>query len=226
MRKCDPSGPELLPLYARSQDVWGLALGFLDEASRDLRSGRRLRFTRRALSDLRQWVERERIEDEAPLRDLVLRILREGLEAGGLPDRIPSEMLHDHLETTGAAPDALPALQAQRDLEELDQGLPKLVDRSLLQSLAEVHGVSQDVLTSFCSIVDTLSQDEEGNQLSYSQLVDRTRQMSRLALWLVSGAHSQVEFRRFFGDKRWQMPNKSVAWAIFHEVFPEKEDVQ
>jgi hypothetical protein len=43
--------------------------------------------------------------------------------------------------------------------------------------------------------------------------------LAKVALWLVSGANTQAEFRRFFGNRDAEMPTKSVAHQIYHEVF-------
>jgi hypothetical protein len=54
---------------------------------------------------------------------------------------------------------------------------------------------------------------------SYRNVVERTNRLAKVALWLVSGAKSQAEFRKFFGKLEAEMPTKSVAHQIFYEVF-------
>ena len=59
---------------------------------------------------------------------------------------------------------------------------------------------------------------------SYRNLMARTGVATKAALWILSGASNQSEFRRFFGDKNHEMPPKSVAWQLFHDLFGEAKD--
>ena len=59
---------------------------------------------------------------------------------------------------------------------------------------------------------------------TYRNVVERTGRLSKVALWLVSRAHSQADFRRWFGRREGDMPTKSVAHQIFYEVFPREGD--
>lgn len=214
-----PQPIELPPLFARGVEIQQLAAHFLQELAREACPGRNLQLTRRALSDLRQSVELREIASVGRLREVVRSAVLPLLERGELPDRIPSELLAPVLDGRPTTPAELAARQAQRDLAELEDGLPEQVDRSLLLELARRHHVPEKTLESFCRIMETLLSGEEADgRLSYPQVVERARIISRVALWLVSGARGQSDFRKFFGKEAWRMPTKSVAWAIFHDV--------
>ena len=59
---------------------------------------------------------------------------------------------------------------------------------------------------------------------NYRNIVDRTNRLSKVALWLVSGAKSQADFRRFFGKLDREMPTKSVAHQVYYEVHPKEDE--
>ena len=210
----------LEPLCLRGKEIQELAAHFLHEAARTHCPGRSLQFTRRALSDLRQAMEQRQIASVAELRDSIDEIVRAGLASGTLLDRISSEALLPCLGVDSLA--ALNELQASRDLAELATGLPAAIDEAFLIELAERHAVPRQTLEAYCQVVQQLvTREGDGARLSYQQVTERVRVLSRVALWLVSGSHTQSDFRRFFGSESWQMPTKSVAWAIFHEVVGE-----
>ena len=54
---------------------------------------------------------------------------------------------------------------------------------------------------------------------SYRNILDRAEDIQRAGLWLMTGARTQAEFRRHFGEERYMRPTKSVAWAFYNRVF-------
>ena len=65
------------------------------------------------------------------------------------------------LDGSALGPQQLAARQAMRDLQELEQGLPELVDQALLVELADRHGVPRQTLESFCKIMEDLLEGEQ-----------------------------------------------------------------
>ncbi len=214
-----PDELQLSPLCERGKGIQELAQHFLSRFAARCCPQRRLRFTRRALSDIRQAVEGRRLPGVAALETTVNGALAAALQSGELTDRVPGRVVLEYMQGPQDA-EALRVERAVRDLEDLQARLPELVDHALLVELARRHEVPADLLGRFCSVVGNLAQDADGERRSYSQVVNQVKHLSRVALWLVSGARTQVDFRRFFGTKSWQRPTKSVAWSIFHDVFP------
>ncbi len=213
----------LKPLYSRGRDIQDLAAHFLAEHARELCPGLTPRFTRRALSDLRQGMQARRIGTVQRLKELVREALEAWLASGAEGSRIASSHLPAELLERGHGSPR--ERQAGADLHEMEAHcVAGALDEAMVREIAARRGLDERTLLAMCRVTEDLLEDADGNRLSYAQVTARMKEISRLSLWLVSGATSQVEFRRFFGKERWRMPTKSVAWAIYHEVFPEGEE--
>jgi hypothetical protein len=123
----------------------------------------------------------------------------------------------------------LPILEAElafqvgdRDLEdvrEVEAEYEMLVGRVRLTEIATEHRVSLRTLNRLCGAIQTVIDEMHDRPKSYRNVVERTNRLAKVALWLVSGAKSQAEFRKYFGKLEAEMPTKSVAHQIFYEVF-------
>lgn len=132
--------------------------------------------------------------------------------------------LTDHADGPGAS--GKPALRLLRppidgppdgfDVRRLDA--PE-VDQRLLERLARIHGISAEAMTAQVAIIREAMEGLTDRPRSYANVIERTEDIKRAALWLLAGANSQAEFRRYFGTARHLQPSKSVAWSIFHRVF-------
>ena len=106
-----------------------------------------------------------------------------------------------------------------QDREEIAQEFDMLVGRTRLREIAEQHRVSLRTVNKFSRAIQTVMEEMHDQPRSYRNVVERTNRLAKVALWLVSGANTQAEFRRFFGNQDAEMPTKSVAHQIYHEVF-------
>ena len=68
--------------------------------------------------------------------------------------------------------------------------------------------------------VRALIDDMHDQPKTYRNVVERLNRVSKVALWLVTGAQSQADFRKFFGSLEAEMPTKSVAHQVYYDVFP------
>lgn len=94
---------------------------------------------------------------------------------------------------------------------------PTLED--VAQQLAATHGVSVDLLKRQVQIFREIIQSIDDVPRSYRNVVDRIEDVQRAALWLLSTARTQADFRRFFGTETFMRPTKSVAWDFYNRVF-------
>ena len=101
----------------------------------------------------------------------------------------------------------------------LDSAFEALERPDTAARLAEIHGVPQEVLERQAEILRVAIDTLEDLPKSYRNIMDRVDDIQRASLWLLSGAETQAEFRRFFGTERFMQPTKSVAWAFFNRVF-------
>ncbi len=208
-------------LYERRQDIGELAQAFALEAGRDLDLSEEEFYglTRRARSDVETAVIRA---EEVSVRRL-REIIRDTVflaAAEGLGEALESDavlpVLERELEFRAEHRDAM-------DVREIEEEFDLAVSRALLMQLAERHQISKRALSGLIRAVHSLIDEMEDQPRTYRNVVDRTNRLSKVALWLVSGATTQAEFRRFFGELDHEMPTKSVAHQVFYEVFPKNE---
>jgi hypothetical protein len=109
-----------------------------------------------------------------------------------------------------------------QDQDELDREFDMLVARTKLKEVAAHHHVSPQSLNKLVAAVHSLIDDMDNPNRTYRNITERTHRLSKVALWLVSGAETQAQFRRYFGKHNSEMPTKSVAHQIYYEVFPKE----
>ena len=208
------------PLHEREEDIWELVDHFFQAVSAETDIGGCRGFSRQAKADLAASIRETGLTSVRRLRDLVRDLVFEGLAQGPLPLKITSEMVRPHLEAILG--------QTRSDREERDAALiesqfESMVNRSLLDRLSELHGVPAELLERQAAVINDVIGYVDDVPRSYRNIMDRSDDIMRASLWLLSGATTQAEFRRFFGDERFMRPTKSVAWAFFNRVF--KRDV-
>lgn len=93
------------------------------------------------------------------------------------------------------------------------------IDQPSLLALAELHGVSPELLVRQVELLRQIAASIEGRPKSYRNVADKIEDVQRAALWLMSGATTQAGFRHFFGTEGFMRPTKSVAWDFFNRVF-------
>ncbi|MBI5510481.1 MAG: sigma 54-interacting transcriptional regulator [Deltaproteobacteria bacterium] len=202
-------------LYERRRDIGELSQAFALEAARELGAEDFIGLTRRALADVETAVVRAREVSVRRLKEII-RDAVFALAADALPEAIESDMLLPILEAE------LAFQVADRDLEdqrELAAEYDLLIGRARLTEIVHEHKVSKRTLDRLCGAIKTVIDEMHDQPRSYRNVVERTNRLAKVALWLVSGAATQAEFRKFFGSLEAEMPTKSVAHQIYYEVF-------
>ncbi len=206
----------LKPLHEREDDLFGLVDYYFERAARELPSHECRGFSRQSKADISAAVRETSISSVATLRDIVRDCVFEAAASGALPDRLTSEGVRSVLEARyGQAP----ADRVERDIALLDSAFEALELPETSARLAEIHGVPPEVLERQAEILRVAIDTLEDLPKSYRNIMDRVDDIQRASLWLLSGAETQAEFRRFFGTERFMQPTKSVAWAFFNRVF-------
>jgi DNA-binding NtrC family response regulator len=211
-----PAKINLLPLWQRREDISELGQSFAMEAGHDRGWADFEGFTRRALADLEGAVVEAQEASVRRLRELV----RDSVFAApeGPLDRLESNALAPFLTQLGVVLD-----RAAWDRQDVEDRFDLAVEAAVVREIAQMHGVPETTLLKLARVLREIrgSFDADGKNLpgSYRNLMARTAVATKAALWLLSGAKNQGEFRRFFGDKAHEMPPKSVAWQIYHDVF-------
>ena len=205
-------------LWERRQDIGELAQSFAMEAGQDAGASAEEFFglTRRAKADIETAIIRAKEVSVRRLRE-VIRDAVFMLAADSLPEAVESDVLTPVLEREFSFSESDRGAQ---DVDELEKEFDFLVARTQLFELSKRHGVSLRALNKLCSAVQSLIDEMRDQPRSYRNVTERTNRLSKVALWLVSGARTQAEFRKFFGKMAADMPTKSVAHQIYYEVFP------
>ena len=176
-------------------------------------------FTRRAVADIEGAIVEKKEESVRRLREMI-RDLIFGLEEP--MEVIESATLEPHLRAFFDLDDVD---RDRWDREAIDQEFDLIVEARTVERLASLHGVPEQTLIKLAKILreiyESLPRGENPVPGSYRNLVSRMSLATKAALWLMSGATNQAEFRRFFGTKSFEMPPKSVAWQIYHDLFSE-----
>jgi len=210
-----PAKITLPPLYERKGDVAELAQKFALEAGHDLEAEEFYGLTRRAKADVEAAVIQSGEISVRKLREII-RDAVFTLAVDGLGEAIESHQLEPSLTQHFRLTQINRALVDQAQVEE---NFDLLVSRVELEKLAQDHEVTEDSLHKLCSAIHSLIDDLDEGDKHYRRVSERTHRLSKVALWLVSGAKTQAEFRRFFGSTNFEMPTKSVAHQIYHEVY-------
>lgn len=210
-------------LHEREDDVWELIDHFFSSTVEALSSQQRAScrgFTRQARADIFTVVQETSLASVRQLRDLIRDVVYEALAEGPLPLKLTSELVRPVLER---AHGSIAARRRAVDAALVEHRFDDLTRRNLAARLADAHGVPEELLRRQAAIIEEVIGAIDGVPQSYRNILDKAEDVERAALWLVSGASTQAEFRRFFGDERFMRPTKSVAWAFYNRVF--KRDV-
>lgn len=207
-------------LFDRRNDIGDLAQHFALEAAEVAGLDDFMGLTRRAKSDVEAAVMGCREVSVRRLREVVRNAVFMAAADGDV-DALESDLLRPTLEEEFGFSEAA---GEHRDVVELEEEFDSLLARHQLSALSQRHRVSKRALHRWCTAIKATIDEMDDAPKSYRNVVDRTSKLSKVALWLVSGAESQADFRRFFGSMDADMPTKSVAHQVFYDVFPKNEE--
>jgi transcriptional regulator with PAS, ATPase and Fis domain len=212
-----PAKIQIPALYERRRDIGQLAQQFSIEVAESMGFEEFYGLTRRARADVETAVIRF---GEVSIRRL-REIIRDAVFTAAvedMPDALDSDWMLPILEREFAFKERDRDLQ---DTDELEREFDFLVARSQLREISGHHEISARSLQKLVDAVHGIIGEIDKGKRTYRNITERTHRLSKVALWLCSGAETQAEFRRYFGSHNAQMPTKSVAHQIYHEVFPE-----
>lgn len=216
-----PAKIALTPLWQRREDVAELAQQFALEAGADREWEDFEGLTRRAIADIEGAVVAHEESSVRRLRELI----RDAVFAwqGDPPEKLESAAFDQVLSSFYGASAA--ANRDRWDREDLEERFDLAVEAQMVRQIADLHGIPETTLLRLARVMrelrDSLDQGANPVPRSYRNLMARAGVATKAALWILSGASNQSEFRRFFGDKNHEMPPKSVAWQLFHDLFGE-----
>ncbi len=202
-------------LYERRRDIGELAQEFALEVGAELGDGDFYGLTRRARADVEAAVVRAKEVSVRRLREIIRNAVFSAA-ADKLPEALESDMLAPILDAEFRFSEKDRDLQ---DVCELAEEFDLAIGRARIERIATVHKVSTRTLDRLSRAVQTIIDEMDDQPRSYRNVVERTQRLAKVALWLVSGAETQAQFRHFFGGFDSEMPTKSVAHQIYHEVF-------
>ncbi len=211
---------EVQPLHAREEDIWDLIDHFFEAASEDAGLEGCRGFSRQSKADIAEVVRQTGLASVRRLREIVRELVFEAASVSPAPLKVTSELVRPWLEqhcgqTTGD--------RQARDAALVASQFDALAARSMVERFSELHGVPAELIQRQADLVQEIIGYIDDVPRSYRNIVDRAEDIQRVGLWLVTGAETQADFRRFFGEERFMRPTKSVAWAFFNRVF--KRDV-
>ncbi|AKU92188.1 sigma 54-interacting transcriptional regulator [Vulgatibacter incomptus] len=218
-----PAKINLLPLWSRREDISELATTFAREAAGDRGWTEFEGPTRRALADLEGALVEHRETSVRRLRELVRDAVFafEGQDPISLESSAFSKVLRDFYGAGTEDRDAW-------DRADIEERFDLAIEAQTVARIAELHALPQTTLLKLARVLRELHGSLTGGEKpvpsSYRNLMARTSLATKAALWLLSGARNQSEFRRFFGTNPHEMPPKSVAWQIYHDVFGSLEE--
>lgn len=207
------------PLHEREEDIWELVDHFFDGLRDDMELGVCVGFSRQARTDLAEVIRETSLESVRRVRDIVRDVVFDALAHGELPLKLTSEHVRPYLERSFGQTEA-----ARRDHQVAlvesqfaDNALRR--DYPLLEQLAELHAIPVEVLRAEVDVLAKVVDSIDGLPRSYRNIMAKAEDIQRAALWLLTGANTQADFRRYFGDEGFMRPTKSVAWAFYNRVF-------
>ncbi len=212
--QCDsPSWPrarlDLLPVSQRGDDLGALIECFLEEALTTCGQQRLIHDPQELTDVIVAQAQRHGVSSVAELRSTCRQLVFEALATDDASAALASHRVQAWLnEHTDRGPVGAGAPSA----EALG------IDPHVIEDLASVHGVDVETLLYQVHVVSSLVEQLNDAPRSFRNIMDRTDDIRRLAIWLHSGADSQAEFRKSFGDARFMQPSKSSAWAFFNAV--------
>ncbi|MGB0589429.1 MAG: hypothetical protein ACPGU1_07105 [Myxococcota bacterium] len=208
------------PLHEREEDVWQLIAHFFTTAEKSCPLDGCRGFSRQAMTDIATMVQDTGVVSVRRLRGIVRDLVFEASLFDEVPLKLTSHLVRPYLESQfGQTREEREARQAELVASQFDA----LVHRSTLDRIAELHGIPPELVNRQAEVLRDVIGYIDDVPRSYRNIMDRSEDVMRAALWALSGATTQAEFRRFFGDERFMRPTKSVAWAFYNRVF--KRDV-
>jgi len=206
----------LKPLHEREEDIWELIEHFFGGTRDDLAIEGCLGFSRQAKGDIAQVVQETNLKSVRRLRDIVRDLVFEALAEGPLPLKLTSEHVRPYLERSfgQTAED-----RASRDAALVASQFDAVSGRPLIELLAETHEISEDLLIRQAQILAEVVDSIDGVPRSYRNIMTKAEDVQRAAMWLMTAATTQADFRRYFGEEGFMRPTKSVAWAFYNRVF-------
>ncbi|MDP6944156.1 MAG: hypothetical protein QF464_08410, partial [Myxococcota bacterium] len=174
-------------------------------------------FSRQAMTDIATSIQDTGVGSVRRLRDIVRDLV---FEAAGEEDEAPlkltSDLVRPYLEShLGQTANEREAHQAELVASQFDA----LVESTMLDRIGTLHGIPAELISRQAEVIREIIGYIDDVPRSYRNIMDRSDDVMRSALWVLSGATTQAEFRRFFGDERFMRPTKSVAWAFYNRVF-------
>ena len=208
------------PLHEREEDVWQLLEHFFVSAERACPLDGCRGFSRQAMTDIATTVQDTGVVSVRRLRGIVRDLVFEAALLDDVPLKLTSHLVRPYLESQfGLTREEREARQAELVSSQFDA----IVHRTTLDSIADLHGLPAELVNRQAEVLRDVIGYIDDVPRSYRNIMDRSEDVMRSALWVLSGATTQAEFRRFFGDERFMRPTKSVAWAFYNRVF--KRDV-
>ena len=207
---------EVKPLHAREEDIWQLIGHFYDTAVRSCPLDGCRGFSRQAMTDIATTIQDTGVGSVRRLRGIVRDLVFEASLADELPLKLTSHDVRPYLEGQFGQTQAE---REERQAELVASQFDALVEQSMLESIAMTHGLPAELVQRQADILRDVIGYIDDVPRSYRNIMDRSEDMMRAALWVLSGAKTQAEFRRFFGEERFMRPTKSVAWAFYNRVF-------
>jgi hypothetical protein len=210
---------QIRPLHEREEDIWELVDHFFDALRGEMDLGDCVGFSRQARTDLAEVIRETSLESVRRVRDVVRDIVFEAMAVGALPLKLTSEHVRPHLERAFGQTEAsrrdhqLALVESQFADNELTRDYP------MLEQLAELHGIPVEVLRAEVDVLARVVASIDGLPRSYRNIMAKAEDVQRAALWILTGATTQADFRRYFGDEGFMRPTKSVAWAFYNRVF-------
>lgn len=207
------------PLHERDEDIWELVDHFFGGLVEEQVVGDCQGFSRQAKADLSEVVREASLASVRRLRDVVRDIVFEVLAEGDLPMKLMSEHVRPYLERSfGQTEEARRQHDAALVASQFEA--PEMNGMgTLLQQLAATHGVSPEVLRRDVEVLREVVESIDGVPRSYRNIMTKAEDVQRAAMWLLTQASTQADFRRYFGEEGFMRPTKSVAWAFYNRVF-------
>jgi len=207
------------PLHERNEDIWELIDHFYQALSEEHPMAPCQGFSRQAKADLAEAVRETNLASVRRLRDVVRDVVFEALSEGPIPIKLMSEHVRPYLERNFGQTDEV-RRQHDAALVASQFEAPELNGQStIVQQLAEVHGVSVELLKREVAVLREVAESVQGMPKSYRNIMTKAEDVQRAALWLLTQASTQADFRRYFGEEGFMRPTKSVAWAFYNRVF-------
>jgi hypothetical protein len=209
----------LKPLHEREEDVWELVDHFFGGLAEEQALGECQGFSRQAKADLAEVVRETNLASVRKLRDIVRDIVFETLADGELPLKLMSEHVRPYLERTfGQTEESRRRHDAALVASQFES--PDLKGMApLIKQLADTHGVSPELLMREVEVLREVVENVHGVPRSYRNIMSKAEDIQRAAMWILTGASTQADFRRYFGEEGFMRPTKSVAWAFYNRVF-------